>query len=71
MADESTFYQIIGKALADETFKQQLIDPSTRGAALESMGIDANDEELNQAIEDAVSGVGDLAGQFGVARGAS
>ena len=59
MADPSTFYEIIGKALTDETFKQQLIDPATRAAALESIGVESSDE-LNQAIDDAINGVGDL-----------
>lgn len=70
MTDESTFYQIIGRAMADDTFKQRLIDPGTRAAALAEIGVESTGD-LDQAIEDAIKGVGDVSAQFGVARGAS
>ena len=52
--DESTFYAILGRALAEEGFRERLVNPETRVETLTEAGLELTREgqaSLDTAIE--------------------
>ena len=67
---ESKFYEIVGRALTDIKFQQQLIDHNSRAAALEPYDI-VVDETVHKALDEAISSINALFGAFDGPRVAS
>jgi hypothetical protein len=54
MDDESKFYALIGRALMDPEYRDQILDTGQQAAALAKVGIEANEavlEKLNESID--------------------
>jgi hypothetical protein len=52
--DDSKFYALLGRALMDPEFREQLLDTGRQSEALETVGIEPDEEvlaELNASIE--------------------
>ena len=59
--DESTFYAIVGRALAEEGFREKLVNADTRSDALKEAGLELTSQgraSLDTAIE-AISKMGE------------
>lgn len=56
----SKFHQLLGRALTDHEFRGALMDPNQRVQALESMGIEPNEEVL-EALDRAINALDYLA----------
>ena len=58
------FSLLVGKALVDEAFRAKVLDPDQRKAALHEVGIAAPTAEQLQALNNAVSALENLQGEF-------
>jgi hypothetical protein len=67
---ENDFYAILGRALVDPGFRERLRDDKDRTNALSDIGIELNDEQLQQ-LDENLDAVDNLAEQFGANRAAA
>lgn len=63
-ARESAFHQLLGQALVDAEFREQLSDPERRGAALASLDIELT-PEISARLDEAMEAVKRLSEEFG------
>jgi hypothetical protein len=69
-SDDSQFYAIVGRALADPDFRSRLTEPSTQAEALKEAGVEPTGEVL-EALANAVKSLDTLAQSFNPSRIAS
>jgi hypothetical protein len=62
-ADESTFYAILGRALAEEGFRERLVNPDTRVDTLAEAGLELTDEG-RQSLDDAIEAIVRMGDEF-------
>ncbi len=65
------FYELLGKALVDEKYRDKLLDPKTRADALKDIGIAKPTETQLKAVENAKTALQTLEGSFGEGIGAA
>ena len=65
MADQSAFYAILGKALAEPEFRESLRHEDSRHRALADLKIDLTSEQ-HAELENAVAAIDRVADQFGL-----
>jgi hypothetical protein len=64
------FHEVVGRALIDVQFREELMDRERQAGALRSMGIDPTPETV-KALNESLDALGRLAGQFGGPRAAT
>jgi hypothetical protein len=69
-SDESQFYAILGRALADPDYRLRLVDPNLREGALRDAGVEPSAKVL-EALADAIKSLDALSESFGDVRIAS
>lgn len=62
--DSSDFHRLVGRAMTDPAFLEQLKSRKTRKKALKEVGI-KDSPEVEKAIDDALASLGKLSGHFG------
>ncbi|CAN5575828.1 hypothetical protein BH23CHL8_BH23CHL8_00850 [soil metagenome] len=67
---KADFHAVLGRALIDPGFREQLMDSEHQVDALKAMGVDPTDEVL-QALNEALDALGRLADSFGGPRAAT
>ena len=67
---KADFHAVLGRALIDPGFREQLMDRERQVEALKAMGVDPTEEVL-QALNDAMAALGRLADSFGGPRAAT
>ena len=65
------FDLMLGKALTDEKYRDKLMDPKTRTAALQEIGIKKPTQKQLQGVQNAVTALESLSGLFGEGTGAA
>ena len=59
----SAFHALVGRAIADTRFREQLLDPEQRESALTSVGIKPTPEILEE-LEHSIQALNDLSESF-------